>query len=56
MDVDNFSEGGLFHFSGEYDLAADNVKNFEVSTSQQLVPQLTNTLTDCTCRRNGSKC
>lgn len=23
--------GGLFHFSGEYGLAADNVRNFEVN-------------------------
>ena len=28
--------GGFFHFSGEYGLAADNVKNFEV-----LLPQHT---------------
>jgi len=25
------STGGFFHFSGEYGLAADNAKNFEVS-------------------------
>ena len=27
------SSGGFFHFSGEYGLAADNVKNFEVPAS-----------------------
>ena len=30
------ASGGYFHFSGEYGLAADNVKNFEVSLSQYL--------------------
>ena len=41
--LENFSDrvlmrippGGLFHFSGKYGLAADNVKNFEVLASQQ---------------------
>lgn len=27
-------QGGLFHFLGEYDLAADNVKKLEVSACQ----------------------
>ena len=27
--------GGFFHFSGEYGLAADNAKNFEVLVPQQ---------------------